>query len=146
MQTRQVFAGVEIAFLANRKRNWASERRRWQSSRLLIAWHFSLDCYPSVESFDDACPFLTPCRILHSPVYLSIYDFEFSSLLLLVRNQRERRHTMPLPQPELPEPAHPTVDSMLSRKFGKEVANYFSGNSQSIFEMQLSLTHPRIST
>jgi NAD+ diphosphatase len=34
---------------------------------------------------------------------------------------------MPLPLPSLPEPAHPTVDSMLSRKFGKEVANYFSG-------------------
>ncbi|MCJ1314329.1 NADH pyrophosphatase [Agyrium rufum] len=30
--------------------------------------------------------------------------------------------------PELPEPAHPQVDSMLSRKFGKEVANYFSGS------------------
>ncbi|KAJ4411601.1 NADH pyrophosphatase [Didymella pomorum] len=34
----------------------------------------------------------------------------------------------PLPQPDLPEPAHPNVDSMLSRKFGKEVANYFSGS------------------
>ncbi|KAJ4993557.1 nadh pyrophosphatase [Stagonosporopsis vannaccii] len=34
----------------------------------------------------------------------------------------------PLPQPDLPEPAHPTVDSMLARKFGKEVANYFSGS------------------
>lgn len=34
---------------------------------------------------------------------------------------------MPLPQPELPEPAHPEVESMLSRKFGKEIANYFSG-------------------
>ncbi|KAL1593835.1 NADH pyrophosphatase [Paraconiothyrium brasiliense] len=33
---------------------------------------------------------------------------------------------MPLPQPDLPEPAHPEVDSMLSRKFGKEIANYFS--------------------
>ncbi|EUC36902.1 hypothetical protein COCVIDRAFT_114713 [Bipolaris victoriae FI3] len=33
-----------------------------------------------------------------------------------------------LPQPDLPEPAHPGVDSMLSRKFGKEVANYFSGS------------------
>ncbi|CBY00270.1 similar to peroxisomal NADH pyrophosphatase NUDT12 [Plenodomus lingam JN3] len=33
-----------------------------------------------------------------------------------------------LPQPDLPAPAHPTVDSMLSRKFGKEVANYFSGS------------------
>jgi hypothetical protein len=32
------------------------------------------------------------------------------------------------PQPELPEPAHHDVDSMLSRKFGKEVANYFSGS------------------
>ncbi|GAB7346972.1 hypothetical protein MBLNU459_g3130t1 [Dothideomycetes sp. NU459] len=33
-----------------------------------------------------------------------------------------------MPQPELPQPAHPEVDSMLSRKFGKEVANYFSGS------------------
>ncbi|KAF1998162.1 hypothetical protein P154DRAFT_469829 [Amniculicola lignicola CBS 123094] len=32
------------------------------------------------------------------------------------------------PQPDLPEPAHPNIDSMLSRKFGKEVANYFSGS------------------
>lgn len=30
-------------------------------------------------------------------------------------------------EPVLPEPAHADVDSMLSRKFGKEVANYFSG-------------------
>lgn len=35
---------------------------------------------------------------------------------------------MPLSQPDLPEPAHPEIDSMLSRKFGKEVANYFSGS------------------
>ncbi|KAF2179875.1 hypothetical protein K469DRAFT_741484 [Zopfia rhizophila CBS 207.26] len=35
---------------------------------------------------------------------------------------------MPAPQPELPEPAHPDIDSMLSRKFGKEIANYFSGS------------------
>ena len=31
-------------------------------------------------------------------------------------------------QPNNPEPAFPDVDSMLSRKFGKEIANYFSGN------------------
>ncbi|KAI4115386.1 MAG: hypothetical protein LQ345_004005 [Seirophora villosa] len=31
-------------------------------------------------------------------------------------------------QPVLPEPAFPDLDSMLSRKFGKEVANYFSGS------------------
>jgi NAD+ diphosphatase len=31
-------------------------------------------------------------------------------------------------QPNLPTPAHYDVDSMLSRKFGKEVANYFSGS------------------
>ncbi|KAK5004867.1 NADH pyrophosphatase, partial [Cryomyces antarcticus] len=31
-------------------------------------------------------------------------------------------------QPDLPEPAHADLDSMLSRKFGKEVANYFSGS------------------
>lgn len=29
--------------------------------------------------------------------------------------------------PALPEPAHADQDSMLSRKFGREVANYFSG-------------------
>ncbi|APA13632.1 hypothetical protein SS1G_07708 [Sclerotinia sclerotiorum 1980 UF-70] len=33
-----------------------------------------------------------------------------------------------MPQPSLPPPAHPDVDSMLSRKFGREVANYFSGS------------------
>ncbi|MCJ1225597.1 NADH pyrophosphatase [Toensbergia leucococca] len=32
-----------------------------------------------------------------------------------------------MPHPELPEPAHAEHDSMLTRKFGKEVANYFSG-------------------
>ncbi|MCJ1290631.1 NADH pyrophosphatase [Xylographa carneopallida] len=31
-------------------------------------------------------------------------------------------------QPDLPEPAHPNIDSMLTRKFGKEVANYFAGS------------------
>jgi NAD+ diphosphatase len=30
--------------------------------------------------------------------------------------------------PALPQAAHPDIDSMLSRKFGKEVANYFSGS------------------
>ncbi|RDW95176.1 hypothetical protein BP5796_00939 [Coleophoma crateriformis] len=33
------------------------------------------------------------------------------------------------PQPDLPDPAHHDVDSMLSRKFGREVANYFSGST-----------------
>jgi NAD+ diphosphatase len=31
-------------------------------------------------------------------------------------------------QPANPSPAHDSVDSMLSRKFGREVANYFSGS------------------
>lgn len=31
-------------------------------------------------------------------------------------------------QPDLPDPAHHDVDSMLTRKFGREVANYFSGS------------------
>ena len=31
-------------------------------------------------------------------------------------------------QPDNPEPAHDKVDSMLARKFGKEIANYFSGS------------------
>jgi len=30
--------------------------------------------------------------------------------------------------PDLPEPAHHDLDSMLSRKFGREIANYFSGS------------------
>ena len=33
-------------------------------------------------------------------------------------------------QPDLPEPLYADLDSMLSRKFGKEVANYFSGMFQ----------------
>ncbi|KAF7914400.1 uncharacterized protein EAF01_000806 [Botrytis porri] len=33
-----------------------------------------------------------------------------------------------MPEPSLPSPAHPDVDSMLTRKFGREVANYFSGS------------------
>ncbi|KAE8449650.1 hypothetical protein EG329_007980 [Mollisiaceae sp. DMI_Dod_QoI] len=32
------------------------------------------------------------------------------------------------PPPDLPDPAHHDVDSMLSRKFGREIANYFSGS------------------
>ena len=32
-----------------------------------------------------------------------------------------------MPPPDLPEAAYAEIDSMLSRKFGKEVANYFSG-------------------
>jgi NAD+ diphosphatase len=36
------------------------------------------------------------------------------------------------PQPELPRPAHLDQDSMLSRKFGKEVTNYFG--SKGIFQ------------
>lgn len=35
---------------------------------------------------------------------------------------------MPLAIPDLPPPAHVDVDSMLTRKFGREVANYFSGS------------------
>ncbi|MCJ1475752.1 NADH pyrophosphatase [Lambiella insularis] len=34
---------------------------------------------------------------------------------------------MPSP-PDLPQPAHPDIDSMLTRKFGKEVTNYFAGS------------------
>ena len=34
----------------------------------------------------------------------------------------------PTKQPDLPLPAHEDKDSMLSRKFGREIANYFSGS------------------
>ncbi|KAL9100966.1 MAG: hypothetical protein Q9163_003730 [Psora crenata] len=33
-----------------------------------------------------------------------------------------------MPQPEVPDPAYADLDSMLSRKYGKEAANYFSGS------------------
>ena len=33
----------------------------------------------------------------------------------------------PANPPELPDPAYPDLDSMLTRKFGREAANYFSG-------------------
>jgi len=57
------------------------------------------------------------------------------------------------PQPELPEAAHHTLDSMLGRKFGKEVANYFSGsplNRVSFLRtdhsfLSKALTHPSTS-
>ena len=38
-----------------------------------------------------------------------------------------------MPTPALPQPAHPELDSMLTRKFGKEVANYFAGNNICFF-------------
>lgn len=41
--------------------------------------------------------------------------------------EQEQEETM-LTQPDNPEAAHSDIDSMLSRKFGKEVANYFSGS------------------
>lgn len=58
-----------------------------------------------------------------------------------------------MPTPALPAPAHPEIDSMLSRKFGREVANYFSGSplnrvgflrSDSTF-LSLALRHPSAS-
>ncbi|OCK81008.1 hypothetical protein K432DRAFT_327196 [Lepidopterella palustris CBS 459.81] len=60
---------------------------------------------------------------------------------------------MPEPMPDLPEPAHHELDSMLSRKFGKEVANYFSGsplNRVSFLRtdhpfLSLALKHPSTS-
>ena len=56
-------------------------------------------------------------------------------------------------QPSLPDPAHHDVDSMLSRKFGREVANYFSGsplNRVSFLRanhdfISTALTHPSTS-
>ncbi|CAG8957162.1 hypothetical protein HYFRA_00009363 [Hymenoscyphus fraxineus] len=33
-----------------------------------------------------------------------------------------------MPTPDLPNPAHHDIDSMLTRKFGREIANYFSGS------------------
>ncbi len=38
-------------------------------------------------------------------------------------------YSFAMPQPELPRPAHLDHDSMLSRKFGKEVTNYFGSMS-----------------
>ena len=49
-----------------------------------------------------------------------------------------------MPQPELPEPAHAEVDSMLSRKFGREVANYFAGRCSVIFRSITGADLPRV--
>jgi NAD+ diphosphatase len=54
------------------------------------------------------------------------------------------------PPPSLPDPAHHDLDSMLSRKFGREIANYFSGSPlnrvsflRSNYEfVSKALTHP----
>ncbi len=35
--------------------------------------------------------------------------------------------------PDLPEPAYADDDSILSRRYGKEIANYFSGTLQLSF-------------
>lgn len=39
------------------------------------------------------------------------------------------RENQNMSHPALPDAAHADQDSMLSRKFGREVANYFSGMS-----------------
>lgn len=45
-----------------------------------------------------------------------------------------------MPPPDLPVAAHPDLDSMLNRKFGKEVANYFSGgfSTKAMFSVALA--------
>jgi hypothetical protein len=50
-----------------------------------------------------------------------------------------------LPQPELPVAHHADLDSMLSRKFGKEVANYFSGIlTAAFYDQKPDLILPRL--
>lgn len=48
------------------------------------------------------------------------------------------------PDPELPEPVHADTDSMLRRKFGREVANYFSGRFKSSTGVEYWLKKLRI--
>lgn len=51
---------------------------------------------------------------------------------------------MSTPQAALPEPAHSNVDSMLSRKFGREVANYFSGDLPLAHHSLIHISNPSI--
>ena len=44
------------------------------------------------------------------------------------------------PQPDLPHPAHLDRDSALGRKFGKEVTNYFGGETEAPGAMKQGLT------
>ena len=65
--------------------------------------------------------------------YVSNYLLSFLSFfgiptLIIALQASLRCFPSKMPIPELPEPAHADLDSMLSRKFGKEVANYFSGS------------------
>lgn len=67
-------------------------------------------------------------RALPHSFVLGIYNQSTVWSLRTTAAFTSRELVAAMPQPELPEPAHVEVDSMLSRKFGKEVANYFSGS------------------
>ena len=72
--------------------------------------------------------------------------YSFQRIATLDSNTRF--HTEPLesamPQtPELPQPAYPDLDSMLSRKFGREVANYFAGTYTCLWLQSTTNTHPQ---
>ena len=71
--------------------------------------------------------FHAPAHTLSSALSVNIFLPYFHSLRTTA-TFTARGFFPAMPQPELPEPAHAAVDSMLSRKFGKEVANYFSGS------------------
>lgn len=71
---------------------------------------------------------VTTCGCKDGSRYLFIGKCSCCLFSLLLNVQDEERPVKTMPTPALPEPAHPELDSMLTRKFGKEVANYFAGN------------------
>lgn len=84
-------------------------------------------------------PHSTTCRawtelagaidIINNSTQLYLTPLSDTNLLLELRTNHSYTNNpkQVMPVPDLPEPAHADTDSMLSRKFGKEVANYFSG-------------------
>ena len=66
---------------------------------------------------------------------LTLFDF---ILLPIPQYLCVETSVMSSAQPELPIAAYDEVDSMLSRKFGKEISNYFSGTH---FHSQASSFH-----
>jgi hypothetical protein len=81
-----------------------------------------------MKTSDMFLPLFSPLSLFLQLKFDISYIWTCESLQRIdLRLSSERRHTTMTSQPDLPEPAHPEVESMLSRRFGKEVANYFSG-------------------
>lgn len=100
-----------------------------------------MECVEQVFTITDVLQVLLPAHLVDNfqvasvlplfPVLFASFHFSIASSCQTLQPassmSADAKEPERLPVPDLPEPAHATLDSMLSRKFGKEVANYFSG-------------------